>query len=88
MPVVMSIEWAICYFRRTPPATNPTSGPGACTCGKRLVSGGAWLVIAALNSKKSSGTAATGGVLRSDEIPTAVADAGDLIGDNRLSPRS
>ena len=68
----------------TPPATNPTSGPGAYTCGKRLVSGWVWLVIAVLNSKKSCGTAATGGVLRSDEIPTAVADAGDRIGDNRF----
>ena len=68
----------------TPRATKPTSGPAACTCGKILVSGWVWLVIAALNSKKSSGTAATGGVLCSDEIPTAVADARDWIGDNRF----
>ena len=66
------------------PATNPTSGLGAYTCGKRLVSGWVWLVIAVLNSKKSSGTAATGGVPLSDEIPTAVEDAGDRIGDNRF----
>ena len=68
----------------TPLATNPTSGLGAYTCGKRLVSGSVWLVIAVLNNKKSSGTVATGSVPLSDEIPTAVEDAGDRIGDNRF----
>ena len=63
-------------------ATNPTSGLDAYTCGKRLVSGWVCPVIAVLNSKKSFGTAATGGVPLSDEIPTAVGDAGDRIGDN------
>ena len=67
-----------------PLATNPTSGLRTYTCGKRLVSGWVWLDIAVLNSKKSSGTAATGGVPLSEEIPTAVEDAGDRIGDNRF----
>ena len=38
----------------------------------------------ALNNKKSSGLATTGGVLDFDEIPTDVADAGGRIGDNKF----